>query len=117
MATVLFLGSAPVARAQRITASDVEQYVRAEGAAFNSHDLTRIVEIDGLGGFGFGYRTTAPRTLLSKEDSLAQIRNFFSSVERYRITEEEMGMSRSMLKFAGGSGDIITPIGVSVLDG
>jgi hypothetical protein len=23
----------------------------------------------------------------------------------------EMGMSRSMLKFAGGSGDIITPIG------
>ena len=89
----LFLGSAPAASAQTITTSDVEKWQRADIAAWSSHDATRIVELEGPGGFGFGYRTTASRTLASKEEYLATIQKFFASLERYRITEEEIHTS------------------------
>ena len=59
MAFTLFLIPAPMVYAQEITPSDVEQYMRASFAAYNSADIIRIAELDPQ--VGFGYRTKAPR--------------------------------------------------------
>ena len=88
--TALFLGSASLARAQKLSASDVENWQRADISAWSSKDATRIVELEGPGGVGFGYRTTAARTFGTREEYLASIQQFFAAMERYRITQEEI---------------------------
>ncbi len=88
MASLLFVVPAPVLSLQGITASDVEQAIRANFAAWNSGDIVRIAESDPQAGFG--YRTRAPRAGLSKEDRLAGVRRFLASMEYFRIELDEI---------------------------
>jgi hypothetical protein len=94
----LFLGFGyQAAHAQKGAAPDLEQHHRAVVAAWNANDPARIVEAEGIGngvsGAGFGYRARDFRNPRSKEDDLAALRKFFASLERYRITQEDIHTS------------------------
>lgn len=92
IASMLFPMPARMVWAQGITPSDVEQQVRASLSVWNTRDPKTIVETPGPGGnrgFGFGYRTRAPRAD-SREDELAVIRGFLASAEYYRATLDEI---------------------------
>ena len=79
--------------AGEITASEVEQQVRASLAAWNTGDLDKIVDTPGISnnhGIGFGWRSRGARVGESREYQLETIRPFFATVEYYRIVDEEI---------------------------
>lgn len=91
-ASMLFFALAGVVCAQDITPTDVEQEYRAAISAWNARDVVKIMDTAGAsGGFGFGFRTRAFRDASElKENEMAMIRRFLSSLEYFRITLDEV---------------------------
>lgn len=93
MVTVLIAALfAPVAFTQQPSRADVERYVRASLAAWNTGEPERITRADS-GGTGFGYRSREPRAERPQERRVSQVRAFLEALDYFRITIDQIQTS------------------------
>jgi hypothetical protein len=78
------------ALAQPVTPEAIEQHEREITRAWDAHDSVKILDLDAVGGVGFGFRTKAPRTYTTREETLAILKGFFDQFAYYRVTLDEI---------------------------